>query len=59
MTKRATVRKVDIKRAIAAAADAVQSGVRVVIEIDPRKGIVRIMPEPETTTVESAGEIVL
>lgn len=56
MTRRATVRKVDIKRAIAAAAEAVQSGVRVVIEIDPRKGIVRIVPE---TTVESVGDIVL
>jgi hypothetical protein len=45
MTRRAAVSKTDISRAIKGAVKAVQDGERAVIEIDPRKGVVRIVVE--------------
>jgi hypothetical protein len=45
MTRRAAVRQVDIKRAIAAAAKAAAAGSRVVIEVDAERKVIRITPE--------------
>jgi hypothetical protein len=50
MTRRAAVRKVDISRAIKGAVQAVQDGERAVIEIDPRKGVVRIVVDRPLAT---------
>ncbi|MGL5011789.1 MAG: hypothetical protein ACRC6I_18080 [Paracoccaceae bacterium] len=58
MTRRAVVRQIDIKRAIAAAVKSCAGGVRVVIEIEPKNGVIRISPE-KSVSVADGRDIVL